>query len=842
MGGRVMRVAWYRFTVTFGRRRGDYLAIVLLIGLTGGIAMGSIAAARRTQASFATFLASTSPSDLSLTVSVPNLTRDLERLPGVQRVEAASLSVNAFPLGRTGAPAFSAFLSGEAVPIGSINGEYFDQDRVTVTAGRMADPDRADEFVVTAEAQRLLGWHVGEVIPMGVYTNAQTSEAAFGTAKVKPHLRLDMKLVGTVVFNNEVVLDEVDRFPAYVLFTPALTRPFSTGTVRALYGLKLRDGARGVPEVEREIIAALPKGITYSFHVTSVVEGQVDRTVKPDAIALAVFGVIAMLAALLIAVQMIARQLQARSTDLEVLRALGASTAMTMSDGLFGIMAAVCLGSLLAVGVAIALSPLSPIGPVRPVYPSPGIAADFPVLGFGLLALIGGIGAAAAVLARRQVPGRRRSEARTRASRGSSLARLTANSGAPVSAVAGVRFALEPGHGRTAVPVRSAMFGAVLAILIVVASLTFGSGLSTLVSHPALYGWSWNYALTSPNADVPPQALSLLAHDRAVAGWSGVQFANVQIDRQTVPVILAGTHAQVSPPILSGDPIRAANQIVLGAATLAQLHKRVGDTVIASYGTPADAPAYVPPTHLVIVGTTTLPAIGNPQSLHPSMGTGAIIPAAVEPLALRKFLHSPYRALNGPKMVFVRLRAGVTPAQGLESLRRIADAGTKALFALPNAVGGGGESVEVLPVQYPAEIENYRSMSATPVLLATGLAAGAAAALGLTLTASVRRRRRDLALLKALGFTQRQLAACVAWQSTVAAAVGVIIGIPLGIAFGRWLWVLFARQIYVVPRATVPTVPLACIGLSALVLANLVAALPGRYAARTPTALVLRAE
>jgi hypothetical protein len=31
----------------------------------------------------------------------------------------------------------------------------------------MASPDRADEFVTTAAAARLLGWHVGEVIPMG---------------------------------------------------------------------------------------------------------------------------------------------------------------------------------------------------------------------------------------------------------------------------------------------------------------------------------------------------------------------------------------------------------------------------------------------------------------------------------------------------------------------------------------------------------------------------------------------------------------------------------------------------------------------------------------------------
>ena len=625
VSGQVMRVAWYRFTATFGRRRNGYIAILLLIGLTGGIAIGSVAAARRTQASFAAFLASTDPSDLSVqattpnsTFDVPKLTQDLERLPGVLRVEAASGSVNVFPLGRAGAPVFpAAYVSGEAGPVVSVNGEYFDQDRVTVTAGRMADPDRADEFVATAEAERLLGWHVGQVIPMGLYTSAQAAEPAFGTAKVKTYRRLEMTLTGTVVFNDEVVLDEVDRFPAPVLFTPALIRPLSVPSVSVRYGLKLRAGARGVPAMEREIIGALPKGTTYGFHVTSVVKGQVDRTVKPEAIALAVFGVIAMLAALLISAQVIARQLQAGDEDLAVLRALGASPAMTMSDGLFGVAGAVGLGSLLAAGVAIGLSPLSPIGPVRPVYPSPGIAVDSAALGFGLVALIGGLGAAAVVLAYRQAPGRARQE-RAPAGRGSGLARMAASSGAPVSAVTGIRFALEPGHGRTAAPVRLALTGATLAVLIVVAALTFGSGLSTLVSHPALYGWNWNYALTSANADVPPQVLSLLARDRAVAAWSGVSLrpGGVQIDGQTVPVIVAGTHARVSPPMLSGHALEADHQIVLGAATLAQLHKQIGDTVIATYGTPHDAPVYIPPVRLVIAGTATLPAIGNAQKLH----------------------------------------------------------------------------------------------------------------------------------------------------------------------------------------------------------------------------------
>jgi ABC-type lipoprotein release transport system permease subunit len=171
-------------------------------------------------------------------------------------------------------------------------------------------------------------------------------------------------------------------------------------------------------------------------------------------------------------------------------------------------------------------------------------------------------------------------------------------------------------------------------------------------------------------------------------------------------------------------------------------------------------------------------------------------------------------------------------------MQRVADAGTASFAA---DFQGTGDTVSVLQVQRPAEIVNYRSTGAMPVVLAAGLAAGAVAALGLTLHSSVRRRRRDLALLKTLGFTKRQLAAVVAWQSSVAGIVGVCVGLPFGIAAGRWLWILFARDINVVPRPTVP-LSLVFVGIGALVLANFVAAIPGRIAARTPASLVLRSE
>ena len=115
-------------------------------------------------------------------------------------------------------------------------------------------------------------------------------------------------------------------------------------------------------------------------------------------------------------------------------------------------------------------------------------------------------------------------------------------------------------------------------------------------------------------------------------------------------------------------------------------------------------------------------------------------------------------------------------------------------------------------------------------------------ALGVTLVTSVRRRRRDLALLKVLGFTRRQLAATLAWQSCIAAALGIIFGVPIGVFGGRELWSLFAHGIYAVPYPVAPVVSIVLVGIGALIFAVLVAWLPGRSAARITPAEILRSE
>ena len=854
-----LRAAAYRHRATFHRRRGGYLTLIVLIGLVGGLAMGSAAAARRTQSSFATYLASTNPSQLGITVfggsssgggTVPFYSAAAQahvaRLPGVRHVEA-SFPLTAAPLAPDGAPELGGL--NNVIPVASVHEEFFGQDRLAVVAGRLADPRRIDEVMMTPLAAQLLGVHVGEVIHYGIYNFAEQNEPGFGTAKVPPHRRVDATLVGLVQVSNAIVEDDIDRYPTFVFFTPALGRAIvadgGQGNEGAVsYYLQLDRGDSGVAAVEREFAAVSPPGNTYGFHSIEAVEVKVDRTLKPLVIALWVFGGVALLAALLIAVQLISRQLGDAAGDLLVLRAFGADETALVSDGLYGLLAAIGIGALLAAGVAVALSPLSPLGPVRAVYPGSPIAADWTVLGLGVLALAVVLGMAAMVMAWRGVPYRAERRARATPPSASRSAQAVASTGLPVPTLVGVRFALERGRGRTAVPVRSTILGAVLAVALVVSTLTFGSGLQSLVSRPALYGWNFTYLLNASNT-TPPKALTLLDHDPNVVAWDGYDYNDAEIDGQGVPFLFEYGHssskAPISPPILSGHAVDGNGQIVLGAATLAQLDKHLGDTVLVSYGSPENGQLYIPPRPYVVVGTATMPAVGFSSVIddHTSMGTGALITVAGLPKAFQAASQSSISALNGPNLVFVRLRSGVTKAAGFADMQRVAGAANRIIAAVP---GGSGNNVAVVGVQRPAEIVNYGTIGVTPALMATGLAAAAIVALGLTLTASVRRRRRDLALLKSLGFTQRQLAAAVAWQASVSSAIGIIIGVPLGIALGRTLWTLFAREIYAVPQPTVPVLSVVLVAVGTLVLANLVAAVPGRMAARTPTALLLRAE
>ena len=824
-----MAFAWYRLRSTMRSELSYFLIVILLVGGVGGVAMGSIEAARSTESSFADLVAGSHVPQLSVFDGVinpgigldsaynPDLLRTLSHLPYVERVES-TVELNMGPLSAQGKP-----LAISPTAEASVGGLDFNEDPISISQGRMVDPRKADEVVIDAASAQELGDHVGEEIPVGWETNAQVESGNLNPNQPVPaDQQARLKVVGIADGQASTLFQDQDAAngQSIMLFAPALTNKLlACCSNDMLSALTLQGGDRHLSAVEAAVKGVLPKGLPFVYVESQDIIATANATLRPETIALNVFGGITGIAALLIAGQVISRRVRLRAPELDIARALGADPPMCLWDGLLGSLGALLLGSLLAGAVAVALSPLGPLGPVRS-FLGVALRPDWTVIGVGVAILVLVLGGVAVLASFHSLPDR----ARNRSGRFTSSRVTTAatRAGLPPAVVTGVRFALEPGVGRSAVPVRSAILGAILAVTVVVATVTFGSSLDTLVSHPALYGWNWNYDIDGGGGlgDVPgPAATKLLNADPLVQSWTGIYYSTLTLDGVNVPVMGATPGAAVAPPLLSGHGLQAANQVVLGTSTLRSLHKQVGDTVQVRIHDRK-------PVTLRIVGTATLPPIGVVGSSHLEMGTGAVLAYRIIPPAARNLFES----TPGPNAILVRTKGGNNRAAlaSLQSIGRRVDI----------AANGGS----VFGVLRPAEILNYGSLGTTPLFLGAALAVGAAAALGITLVTSVRRRRHDLTILKTLGFTRGQLALAVAVQASVAAVIGCAIGIPAGIAVGRVLWNLFATEISAVPAPTVPGGTVAVIGVLALALAILVAVIPGRLAARTTTSQLLRAE
>ena len=107
---------------------------------------------------------------------------------------------------------------------------------------------------------------------------------------------------------------------------------------------------------------------------------------------------------------------------------------------------------------------------------------------------------------------------------------------------------------------------------------------------------------------------------------------------------------------------------------------------------------------------------------------------------------------------------------------------------------------------------------------------------------AIRRRRRELAVLRTIGFERRDVRAAIAYQSTILAALGLLVGIPFGVVVGRLVWRAVADGLGVeaVFDASVPAIALVVVG--ALVVANVIGLIAASAAIRDRPATVLSAE
>ncbi len=806
--------AVYWFRSTFRSRWRGYLGIVVLLGITGGLSLFAFAGARRTQSAYPRFLRAAHASTMAVDTGQydPKNVATISSFPEVKR---SSVYV-APPVAHIvrGKPAFSENFEALA----SLDGRFFDQDRFTPTQGRLPNPNRIDEIAVNETAAKRFGYRVGQRLQLGTWDPNDISQDFFENP-TPPKLRMTATVVGIGLFPEEVVQDDADR-SSLMLLTPAYTRKALPYVQYEWQGLVLKRGDADVDAVKQRYLGLLDADSAQFFRVTSVTTFHTQQAVRPLSIALTLFGAIAFFACLVLVGLALSRQLRSEREERAVLRAMGASPRVSSVAAATGPLLAVLAGAALAVVLAVAASPFMPIGKVRAVEVAPGFDADWAMLGLGALLLGAVLATVVGFTAWRAGPHRLPEQSPT--ARPSKLVAAAQGAGLSPAGVAGLRLAMEPGRGRTAAPVRSVMLGVAIAMLALVAATTFGSSLNTLVDQPRLFGWSWDATLLDSagygNARVDV-AHKVLDDDPNVDAWAGAFFGADALDGTNVPLLGVTPGASVHPPILEGRSIESAHEVVLGSQTLHQLGKHVGDTVTIGEGSARKS--------LRIVGTATLPTIGIVHGAYTSLGVGAMVDSTLVP----GYARSVSAGAVGPNVIFVRFRDGVDHTAALAHLRR----------AAPNIADTTGDIV-VVRAQRPAEIVNATDIGASPMILAAALVFAALASLALTLGSSVRRRRRDLALLKTLGFTRRQLSATVRWQASVTVGVGLLVGVPLGIIAGRWLWNVFARQLDVVPEPSTPFLLVLVISILALVVGILAAAIPARVARRVQPARILRTE
>ena len=189
-----------------------------------------------------------------------------------------------------------------------------------------------------------------------------------------------------------------------------------------------------------------------------------------------------------------------------------------------------------------------------------------------------------------------------------------ARSGMTPSRRIGLRMALEPGRGRTAVPVRSAYLGAVFGVLGVVAVLVFASSLDHLVATPRLFGSTWDFQARDTNFNPTPTNDGCghntfgLARVSEVGAVAAVCTNDIQLDGDPVTgwgfTPVRGT---IEPEVVAGRTPRTSSEVALGSVTSDALRKSIGDTV-QGHGPHGTA-------HYRIVGQVVFPKLGDPQAL-----------------------------------------------------------------------------------------------------------------------------------------------------------------------------------------------------------------------------------
>ncbi len=783
------------------RRWPALLALAVLLGLGWGTVLAAVAGARRTASSFDRLLAETNAADV--VVSPDNANADLEsiaRLPQV--VDSARVDVlRVAPASAEGTPQLAIGV----LALGSDGRSFYEIDRPARVDGRLPDRYNADEVALSRPVADRLGLGPGDDMDL-------VSLADDGTAQK----RLTARVVGVGVLAREALEDQENLSAgSSIIFGPGFSRANGIEVASTTMLAQLRGGRLTLASFEAAARAVAGEQLFFQTRFDTTEKAH--RTLVPYVGALAAFGLVLAIAVALIVGQAVVRELVASGGERAKLAALGVDhrqlVAMTAAQTVILAVPA----SVVALVVALVVSVIMPIGPAGDFDPRTGFDADLTVLALGtsglvILLAVGGLGAGwrlARTATSLPVP-RRPGPARAR------LTERLCRAGAPLPMTTGVQLGLDPASPSQAAVVGTTIASCALGLATVVAALTFASGLDRLLATPERYGWNWDALLDvdAAGSDEVGDRLSRVdgVEHHAAIGHGQLDFGTVAV--AAVGIGRAGGEPFV--PILEGRAPEATDEVVLGTTTLRRLDLDVGDAVTVA--------TVRNPHRLEIVGRATFPRLtAYPGADRTGLGDGAALT-----LSGLRALEPRTRATAR----LVRFHRDEDPATVVTALR--------SEFPTSSA-GAGGQAVVVRP-QRPDDLNAFDRVNGAPIVLATVLGLLAAASTALALAGTVRARRPELAVLRALGFTGRQVRRAIRWHGATVAVAAIVIGVPTGTAAGRWAWRLLAARLGTPTDPVTPVAAIGAISLAALAVVVAVTWAPARGATADPPAAALRAE
>jgi ABC-type lipoprotein release transport system permease subunit len=790
--GTILRGAW---RTTF--------VLAVLAGLAGGLVLAGWSAVRRGASTVERFEESVRAADLTVATCGPDGHFDLDAggcavpyIPFAERDRIAALpGVEAAGVGAI----IPLWYSGPGIPEGTGGGVWAMADGTFPTAmgtpivvdGRMFDPAAPDEMLVTEDVVAVGGIGVGDTITVRGYPLEQGVDLQ-SPPQGDP---LTVRVVGVVRFPTDLSPRRIDD--AVELLE---TNPFLTPAWFERYGRHLASFATGVL-VRAEPGADPTSAITAAFGDQEVLltptAAESDLDTVYDAIryetgVLTAVTVAAALAALAVVGLTIARQAAQEQDAPLVMAAIGATRRQRAGAAALRSIP-VALGAVAVAGAtAVATSAWTPIGLARRAEVASGVRIDAVPLAAGLPAV------AAIVVAAFTAPMLRRQGVTRRTA--SSIGTVAAAAGCSPQVTTGLVLAF-PGGARRA-SLAPVVAGALAAAAVVSAAMLVG-GLEHTLADPVRYGASWDAIIDAPVSIQQELALiDELRDDERLTDAAGLLYTEAKIGDEltlvhAVDPVLGDS---IIPVIVDGrEPIRAG-EIALGGVMMDELGASIGDTVPVQLLT-AFEPTVV---EAKVVGQSMVN-----DGFSAEAGDGGLVVASWA----RELVPGAFA-----QTFAVRMAPGTT----IDDLN--------------------ADYSSVTPVIPQKGLANLRRIQSLPWLLAAVVAALAVGAMVHTTLGGIRHAAPQLATLRALGFTRRQLRSSVRWGAMFVAVCAAALGIPIGVIAGRWGWRTLGASVGVATEAPLPVVLGMATTAGLIALAAVSALGPASRAARQDPVAILGEE